>query len=101
MVKKSGVVVKAKKAKKSVSSDKKKADSDKLKQGIITKDMLLSEIASKHPGALEVMFNHGMHCIGCGMAAFETLEQGCLAHGMSNKDIEKLVKEMNNCISKK
>nr|MCK4929576.1 DUF1858 domain-containing protein [Nanoarchaeota archaeon] len=67
----------------------------------ITKDMLIGDITSKHPKAVELMFKHGLQCVGCGMVAFETLEQGCKAHGMSDKDIDKLVKEMNKAVEKK
>ena len=39
-----------------------------------------------------ILFEKGMHCIGCGMAGFETLEQGALVHGI---DVDELVKELN------
>jgi len=29
------------------------------------------------------------------MAQMESIEEGCLAHGVDGKDIEKLVKELN------
>ena len=58
----------------------------------ITKKMSFSEIMEKNPDAAEVLFRSGMHCIGCGMAAMETLEQGALMHGL---DPDKLVKEIN------
>ena len=49
----------------------------------------------KNPKAAEILLDTGMACIGCPMAMQETLEEGCLAHGMSNKDIDKLIKELN------
>jgi len=36
-----------------------------------------------------------MHCIGCPAAAMETLEEGCLAHGMDKKQIDNLIKKLN------
>lgn len=61
----------------------------------ITKDMTLGELVTKHPETVEVMFRYGLHCIGCHMAAHETIEQGAAAHGMDGKAIDKMVKEMN------
>ncbi|HJX05246.1 MAG TPA: DUF1858 domain-containing protein [Candidatus Nanoarchaeia archaeon] len=70
-------------------------------KALITKDMLIGEIASTYPETIEVMFKHGMHCVGCGMTAYESLEQGCLAHGLDQEEIDKLVEEMNKVIGKK
>jgi|APSaa5957512576_1039674.scaffolds.fasta_scaffold56775_2 hybrid cluster-associated redox disulfide protein len=59
----------------------------------ITKDIGFSELLEKHPEAVEVLMNSGMHCIGCPAAMFETLEQGAMMHGV---DVKKLVEEINN-----
>ncbi len=64
----------------------------------ITKKMTLGDIISRYPETAEVMMKRGLHCVGCHVAAFETLEQGAKAHGMSDKDIESMLKEMNNLI---
>ena len=72
----------------------------KAKKERITKDMLIGDITSKYPETAKIMFNYGLHCVGCGMVAFETLEQGCKAHGMSDKQVDKLVKEMNRVVKK-
>jgi hybrid cluster-associated redox disulfide protein len=61
----------------------------------ITKDIALGEIVQKHPEAVEILFSSGLHCIGCGMAMYETLEQGCRAHGMSKKEIDELIRKIN------
>lgn len=73
----------------------KKITKTKIKKDSITKDMTFVEIMEKHPDAANVLFNSGMHCIGCGMAMYETLEQGCIAHGMNKKQIEDLIKKLN------
>ncbi len=67
----------------------------------ITKDMTLGEVVSKYPAAAEIIMKRGLHCIGCGVAAFETIEQGALAHGINKKDLDSMVREINNAISKK
>ncbi len=67
----------------------------------ITKDMQLGKLVSKYPEAAQVMLKHGMHCIGCQMAAWETIEQGAKGHGMDDKQLEEMLKEMNDALKKK
>lgn len=68
---------------------------------LITKDMKLGELVKKYPKAAMLMAQKGMHCIGCGMAAWETIEQGCKAHGMDENGMKKLLEEMNKAGAKK
>jgi hydroxylamine reductase len=66
----------------------------------IKKDMMLGDLVDNYPQAAMLMAQKGMHCIGCGMAAAETIEQGCIAHGMTKEDINKLLEEMNEIADK-
>ncbi len=61
----------------------------------ITKNTKINELVQENPKAAETLFKAGMCCVGCPMAAQETIEQGCLAHGMSKKEIEELIKRLN------
>ena len=61
----------------------------------ITPKTKLNEIVSGDEKAAEILFESGMMCIGCPMGMQETLEQGCKAHGMSDKEISKLVEKLN------
>ena len=61
----------------------------------ITKKTKLNEVLNINPKAAKILFEHGLSCIGCPMAMQETLEQGCLAHGMAEKEIDKLIKRLN------
>ena len=63
----------------------------------ISKDNSISQVIQDHPETIPVFMNHGLGCIGCALAKFETIEQGALAHGM---DIEKLMKDINSSIKK-
>ena len=65
---------------------------------LITKDMIFADIIQKYPKAMEIMMKQGLHCIGCSMAAYETLEQGAIMHGINP---DKLVKEINQKLGKK
>jgi len=46
----------------------------------------------KDEKAVEILMSKGMHCLGCAFAQFETLEQGCKAHGL---DVDEILKELN------
>lgn len=61
----------------------------------ITQKTKLSKITEINPNATEILFEQGMHCIGCTMAGDENLEEGCIAHGMNKNEIKELVKKLN------
>lgn len=67
----------------------------------IKKDMTLGDVIEKFPESAAVMMSHGLHCVGCHVASYETIEQGAKAHGMSDKELEKMMKELNKAVSKK
>ena len=60
----------------------------------ITKKTKLSKIMENEK-AVEVLFESGLSCIGCPMAMQETIEEGCKVHGMTSKDIDKLIERLN------
>jgi hybrid cluster-associated redox disulfide protein len=45
--------------------------------------------------AAEILMSKGLGCLGCPMASEETLEEGCLAHGMTKKQVDELLREVN------
>ncbi|MBC8515186.1 iron-sulfur cluster assembly accessory protein [bacterium] len=61
----------------------------------IKKEMTIGDILSTYPYAADVMTRHGIHCVGCGAATFETLEQGLAVHGKTTEELEALVDELN------
>ena len=64
----------------------------------ITGKMSIGEAVSKYPDTIEVFMKHGLHCVGCAVAQFETIEQGAKAHGI---DAKKLVSDLNKAVDKK
>lgn len=67
----------------------------------ITKNTLILEIAERYPKLIEVLtVKYGLHCLGCSMAAIETLGEGAMAHGMDKKEVEKMVEKLNELASK-
>lgn len=61
----------------------------------ITKKTQMSKILEENEKAAEILFEAGMGCVGCSMAMHETLEDGCKAHGMNDKEINKLMEKLN------
>ncbi|MFO7697290.1 MAG: DUF1858 domain-containing protein [Anaerolineae bacterium] len=58
----------------------------------ITKDMTIQQIVGDNPDTVRVFFKHGLMCVGCAAARFESLEQGARAHGI---DVDALVADLN------
>ena len=66
----------------------------------ITKDTKIGDITRTHPNVVAILFEAGLHCVGCHVSHSESLEQGCLAHGLSEKDIKALVDKINKILAK-
>ncbi len=64
----------------------------------ITKDNTIEEVVSQYPETMMVFMKHGLHCVGCHVSAFESIEEGAMAHGI---DVDALVSDLNRIISKK
>ena len=62
---------------------------------MINRTMSIGEIIQIFPDSVEIMMSHGLHCVGCHVASWESLEEGCRGHGMSDDKIEHLVNEIN------
>ena len=67
----------------------------------ITKKMTLGEVITKYPETVEIFLNAGMHCFGCHIAQFETIEDGAKAHGMCEKELDKLIDDLNKVVKNK
>lgn len=61
----------------------------------ITKDMSIREAVEKYPEVAPVFIQHGMGCLGCAIASFETIEEGALAHGI---DVDALLADLNAAV---
>ena len=58
----------------------------------VTKDTLIIDLIQANPNAPEILFAHGMHCLGCALAHNETIEEATNAHG---EDLELILAELN------
>jgi hybrid cluster-associated redox disulfide protein len=64
-------------------------------QDRITKEMTFGELIKSFPQAGRILADYGLHCIGCHIATFETIEQGARAHGLQDGEISKMLGELN------
>lgn len=68
----------------------------------ITKDTTIQEALSLGQEAFDVLSGYfGPGCMGCGAAAFETLEMACKAHGIDEKLVTKIVSQIQEVADKK
>ncbi|MCX8197073.1 MAG: DUF1858 domain-containing protein [Candidatus Micrarchaeota archaeon] len=60
----------------------------------ITKDTPIGELVLNYPETVDVLLEYGFHCIGCGLSAYETIEQGAAVHGLNENEIQQLVRKL-------
>ena len=70
------------------------------KTPLIHKDMVVGDIVGLYPETADIIMNYGLHCIGCHYNAFETLEQGILGHGYTDEELQQLLSELNDHVSR-
>ena len=71
-------------------------ETKEIQKGLVTSDMTIGDVVSKYPDSAQVMISYGLHCIGCHVNIYETIEQGALGHGMSKQDVDNMIKEINS-----
>ena len=64
-------------------------------QMAIAAEMRIGEILQKYPQTLNVFLRHGLMCVGCAVARFESIHQGAQAHGI---DVDALIKDLNRAV---
>ena len=58
----------------------------------INKDTLISDILKAYPAAVSVLDKYNMSCASCLGLQDESLEKGCLMHGL---DVDEVIKELS------
>jgi hybrid cluster-associated redox disulfide protein len=61
----------------------------------IKKEDTIEQVVTKYPETTMVFMKHGLHCVGCHVSAFESIEEGGAAHGIN---VEALVAELNRVV---
>lgn len=63
----------------------------------INKNILILDLVESYPELVGVLVEkYGFHCVGCQMSASESLADGAQVHGMDEKAIEEMVKDLQN-----
>jgi len=71
----------------------------KKKKRIITEKTNIGELVRKYPQAAKILLEHGLYCVGCAAAYFETLEDVMRVHNLSKKEIDKIIEEINKSLN--
>lgn len=58
----------------------------------IDRNTIINEILLEAPEKVHILTEAGMHCIGCMISEFETLEEACSVHDI---DVDDLIEELN------
>lgn len=56
-----------------------------------SKDLIIMEAVEHYPEAVEVFLEYGLHCIGCHISGYETIEEGAMGHGIVGDDLENMM----------
>ena len=68
------------------------------KENIITRTTTIGEIVEKYPQTVDVLLTYGVHCVGCHVSPFESLEDGFRGHGLSEEKIDDAVMKLNKVV---
>lgn len=70
----------------------------KVSKQLITKDMTIGDVVSKYPAVIEPLQAAGVHCVGCHVSYWETLEQGFKGHGMTDEEVDMVIAKLNAAV---
>ena len=56
-------------------------------------DEVVATLLAREPQAARILLSHGMHCVGCAIAPFETLAEVCVIYGVS---LERLLADLRD-----
>jgi len=62
----------------------------------ITKNMNIAQAIELNENVAHVFFEQGIGCVGCMMAHAESIEDGLKGHGLSDKQIDEIIKKINS-----
>lgn len=70
-----------------------------MSEEAVKRDMTIGDVVKKFPVAAEVFMEYGLHCVGCHVSYWETIEEGARGHGMSDEEIDMMVRDANTLIA--
>lgn len=61
--------------------------------------MIIGDLISQYPKIAQILVEkYNFHCVGCMAAGGETLEEGAMVHGMSQKEITDMIEVLNKSL---
>lgn len=51
---------------------------------IVESSQLVDDVMRRWPMTIRVFLKHRMHCVGCPIACFHTVEEACREHGVDS-----------------
>lgn len=67
----------------------------------LTKDMTIRDIIESFPEVVEPLLEMGVHCVGCHVSEFETLEEGLQGHGFDEQAINDILSKLSKIVEEK
>ncbi len=64
----------------------------------INENMIISEVLEMDSETAPILFEHGLHCLGCMHATGESLKDACAVHGI---DVDELIADLNQYFENK
>lgn len=61
----------------------------------ITKDTTIGDVVRNYPQVIPTLMSYGVHCVGCHVSEFETIEQGLMGHGYDQEFVDNAIEELN------
>ena len=65
---------------------------------VVPKDMIIADVLKMDSETASILFEHGLHCLGCMHATGESLEAACEVHGI---DVDALIADLNQYFASK
>jgi hybrid cluster-associated redox disulfide protein len=65
----------------------------------INKDMTVLEALQVNPDIAGILMQEGMHCIFCGAAAGESLQEAGYVHGIGDEQMNNMIDRINDFLS--
>jgi len=74
----------------------------KKKTKVIDPHIPIEDLIEKFPEIVDILvYDYELHCVGCVIAGYETLEEGATAHGIVGNEFEKMLSDINERINRK
>ncbi len=61
----------------------------------LRREHTIGDVLQEYPDAAPLLTEKGIHCVGCHVSPFETLEEGFRSHGMSEEEIDAVLSDVN------